>query len=356
MMKTNVFIITIGLMLLLLTSATSIDASPTDMPMHGPNGFNGESPELNITGSVNIMNSGINLSITVQPGNDFMKNMHDQMDRQNGDENGEHNGMGNHGMGNRSEQQPPYNSQQSPMMNGSMDPDDFSNQMSILLYQLVEFVDVNNDGYNSSDPVISKYNLNITTLNKLDYSEKDNMGLYIITSKDNVFRMVIMVNLTNNVPHDWKWSVDINYPHTQSNTSIAMLHELQMNKRQVSSPQYPMYYHYRNDSIMDHASPIKLRFKWDQYAFVDGINKTVEVNRVNNTLAISIPMGDNIEYDPNLGLEDTDFNTLIAQIQSFISTNFADTILSPTAIGLTITGLFVILVVIVFKIRYNNKI
>ena len=217
------------------------------------------------------------------------------------------------------------------------------NTMTIILTQLVEFEDTTANGYSDDDVVVSTYLLNENSLNDIEYGVEGDMIIYRVTSTDGVFEMVIELNQTNDLPHDWKWSVTINYPYESSTSSIAMIHEYYIERsermpfnRIQNGNMTGNTYTYQNRTMVNNASGIPLRFAWDDFAIVDGVEENVTATTLNNVFALSVVQGDVIDYDPNLGIEIQDLINLDALFESEFG-SFFQSLPTPTITTLAIT-------------------
>lgn len=308
-MKFHKFILT-TLLLVLITSVAVSSAAPDNRPRDNPrgekpagiavNGFNSSTSNLEVTGDL-FIDDGIVLTINVQ------------------------------------------STQTITRPDGEVIEPSRENEMTIILTQLVEFEDTTANGYSDDDVVVSTYLLNENSLNDVEYSVEDEMVLYRITSIDGVFKMVVEVNQTNDLPHDWKWSVTLDYPYESSTSSIAMIHEYYMERTYVRVREQVQMgnltgntFTYQNRTMVNNESGIPLRFAWDDYAVVDGVEENVTATTLNDVFALSVVQGDVIEYDPNLGIEIQD----LVELDDYFAAEFGsffESLPTPTITTLAIT-------------------
>ncbi len=308
-MKFHKFILT-TLLLVLITSVAVSSAAPDNRPRDSPrgerpagiavNGFNSSTSNLEVTGDL-FIDDGIVLTINVQ------------------------------------------STQTITRPDGEVIEPSRENEMTIILTQLVEFEDTTANGYSDDDVVVSTYLLNENSLNDVEYSVEDEMVLYRITSIDGVFKMVVEVNQTNDLPHDWKWSVTLDYPYESSTSSIAMIHEYYMERTYVRVREQVQMgnltgntFTYQNRTMVNNESGIPLRFAWDDYAVVDGVEENVTATTLNDVFALSVVQGDVIEYDPNLGIEIQD----LVELDDYFAAEFGsffESLPTPTITTLAIT-------------------
>lgn len=309
MKKSITFVVLIAVTLLGLSMISPALAQGPGMPGDGDHmgsggmmdhsGFQDRSDHMEIDGTITVEDD-ITLTISVNPTDD----MQDRMQDHHGD---------NHHMSS-----------------------DFTNQLEVSLFSLVEYEDNTTNGYSSDDTIISEYVLDTTTLDQPVFFDTNNT--YIIESSDtDIFRMYIVLNTDDNqMPFAFKWSVDINYPFASTNSSIAMLHNFSNNEMQhrygeLGEGETNRYYHQNHMSDMHNQVP--MFFRWDNTAMVDGYQVNVTATSVDDNFALSIPQGDQISYDPEIG---ADPNAL-ANAENMLSNlfgGFLDTIKSPTVIGL----------------------
>ena len=308
-MKFHKFLLT-TLILVLITSVAVSSAAPENRPRDPPrgerpagfavNGFNSSTSNLEVTGDL-FIDDGIVLTINVQSTRIVTR------------------------------------------PNGDVIEPVRENEMTIILTQLVEFEDTTANGYSDDDVVVSTYLLNEDSLNDIEYGVEGDMIIYRVTSIDGVFEMVIELNQTNDLPHDWKWSVTIDYPYESTTSSIAMIHEYYMGRTYV-----PMHeqiqrgnmtgntYTYQNRTMVNNASGIPLRFAWDDFAIVDGVEENVTATNVNDIFALSVVQGDIIDYDPNLGIDIND----LTELDDYFATEFGsffESLPTPTITTIAIT-------------------
>jgi hypothetical protein len=289
----------------------------------GDRNFEGMSENFNITGAIDIDN-GIILSISVSPTSDMIDN---RISRSN--EQGIYPNISN-----------------------------FENTMSVNLSSLIEFEDKTGDGFTDDDTIISIYTLDEVSLNDVDYVVVDGLDTYSITSVDSVFTMIIEVNSTNDLPHDWKWSLVIEYPFSSNTSSLAMIHQITALRRGNMMKPYPKH-SFSNHSLLNNDSAIPMRFAWDATASVDGGQEDITATTDGNIFSLSVIQGDLIDYDPSIGLDPQVIDDIENEMyQLFNTEDFVDTVNSPTFKGLLIGALLVTVTITASYIvrRKNDRI
>ncbi len=299
MKVTKIFRLTLAVLLLLGLTISLVQGDgnhdETGMMDMDHDGFNGNSEYMNITGEVTVSDS-ISISLSVLPTDEMQD-----------------------------------------MMNSNMDEDEVSqmyqymNKMNIDIYSLVEYYDNTNDGYTADDTKVSEYALNNETLKQpvlLDLDDK--VSYEIVSDNSTVFKMTLDVYSVDQMPFAIKWSYDINYPFLQSNTSLAIIHEVfSMNgtmNQEMMNDEYmnnggmnddmdgniddSMGNHQEGTSddhsdgmMMDDHEELSMMFSWNATAIVDGIEKDVTSTDFEDKLVLSIPQGSNIFYDPQISID-----------------------------------------------------
>lgn len=328
-------------LLLLLVSGSSADPRDRRMPpTHYPpmmrdTGMIGGSEYMDITGSV-IVGDGITISLTVQPSDEMIERMDDHM-------------------------------ADAPMDMPERSIEDMTNTLNVTLYELVEFEDVNDNGYDANDTIVSTYALDSSSLGDVNLETVDEITTYTVESKDDVFTMIIEVNVTDNLPHDWKWSLLIEYPFESSTSELAMVHEIVSTRTNMIDSRHRYshrarpgdmgfnpenYNRYMNQSMFDQNSHIPIVFSWDSTAIVDGTDADIVATSFGDSFALSLPQGAIIDYDPRVSM-DTDSYSIVENdlADLFGDLSFADIINSPTLIGLSIAVISVAIVIILMKKR-----
>lgn len=119
------------------------------------------------------------------------------------------------------------------MMNEEMEMDEiqemykYMNRMDVKIIKLVEFDDINNDGLTQDDELISEYELSNATLNQPQVIVNgDTMSYEASSINSSVFKISMDVLFEEGIPSSLKWSYEINYPFVQTDTSIAVIHEI----------------------------------------------------------------------------------------------------------------------------------
>ncbi|MHA2248953.1 MAG: hypothetical protein ACXAD7_01260 [Candidatus Kariarchaeaceae archaeon] len=287
----------------------------------GDRNFEGMSENFNVTGTIHI-NNGIILSISVSPTSDMVDKRMSQATE--------------HGF----------------YPNIST----FENTMSVNLSRLIEFEDTTGDGFTDDDTIMSLYSLNDINLNDVQNEVVDGLDTYTITSTDSVFTMIIEVNSTNDLPHDWKWSLVIEYPFSSSTSSLAMIHRITALRSGNLMKPYPKH-SFSNHSLLNNDSAIPMRFAWDSTASVDGNEEDITATTDGSIFALSIIQGDLIDYDPSIGLNPQVIDDIENELYQLTHTkDFVDTVNSPTFKGLLIGALLVtVTITISYVVRRKNE-
>lgn len=267
-MKTRRLLFGTAVILLLMVGASAQRNNPRGghPMMGGHNGFERAGDHMNVVGNISTSDDGVTISLSVTPTQEALERRPDL-------------------------------------------PADFSNQVNVTLYSLVEFEDNNSNGYDAGDMVISTYELNTNTLNALERSTSGDLELYTITSVDGIFKLTLEVNTTETSVIQWKWSVDISYSFTSTTSEIAMLHEVSatmgMAHMKRAQPMHPPAHAERlnNQTMSYNNGHVPMFFRWISTAEVDGQEMNITATAADSFFAISIPQGDSIYYDPSVGVD-----------------------------------------------------
>ncbi|MCY3414228.1 MAG: hypothetical protein INQ03_21465 [Candidatus Heimdallarchaeota archaeon] len=327
----SLIIITTGLLLTSTVVAMPNGPNPPhrDPPRMRDGCMIGGSEYMNITGSIEI-NDGISITLSVSP----TQEMIDHMKEKNNME--------------------------------ALDIDDLTNSINITLYELVEFEDINTPGLDVNDTIVSSYSLDDDTLGDVSFTEEDSIVRYDVSTLDGVFALNLVVNISNDLPHDWKWSTVLEYPYVSNTSSISMLHTVETSMGNKIDPHRHYHHHrpgdasvpenqvqYHNNSMHMNNSRIPILFSWDTTAMADGISIDVFATSFGETFAISMEQGDIIEYDPRISVDEDSFmnieNELFELINDILG-QFGLTVNSPTTFGLLLAAGFVgIIIIIAYK-------
>lgn len=290
---------------------------------HHNHGFDGHSQAVNVSGTVTVEDA-IVLELTFKPTDEVIK---------------------------RIEQ------------NRNVTLQDFQNQISVSLTELVEFEDLTDDGLTTDDTVVSMFTLNSTNLNDVVMTEDGDEVIYTITSFDNSFQMNIEINSTDNMPHDWKWSLIIEYDYVSTISELAVLHELTMGNRHTirerftNSTEHPHEFESRRLSESHPRLPVF--FSWDQTAFADDTEIDVIATRFDESLSLSFIQGDIIEYDPSIGVDQSAIESIESDLLEFFDVEsaekFLDKVLSPTPMGIGIAIMLTSVITIATLINKNKS-
>jgi len=319
----------ITVMMLLTVSMISAQNRPNSPNMPGGNqnhvrhnGFEGLRGNMNITGEIYVEDA-IYITLTAQPTEEAIERI--QENRRGED----------------------------------VTVEDLTNEISIAITELVEFIDNNNDGYDENDTVISSFALNDNTLDDPQMVEGENSTEYTINAVDGSFTLLLYLNEGDGTLHTWKWSVEINYDFEQVDTNLAIIQQVTSNRRPLTRD----YMNTREDvgprimdrELRDGHAIVPMFFKWDNTAIVDGLIKNVTASRAligdNFVIALSIPQGDSIFYDPEIGVEIATIDGAQSFIDQVTLLGFVDTISSPTVIGIILASVLLLAVVGVAKYR-----
>lgn len=276
-------------------------------------GFQDRSDHMTIDGSISVEDK-ITLTISVTPTDDMQNQMQD------------HHGSMNY-------------------------MEDYTNSLEVSLFSLAEYEDNSSDGYSLDDTIVSTYPLDSSTLKQPVFYESNNT--YIIESTDtNIFRMYIVFNTdADQRPFAFKWSVDINYPFASTNSNLAMLHQISSNEmmqRYGELGQGETHRYYQQNQMSDMDNHLPMFFRWDTTAIVDGEVTGVTATSVEDTFALSIPQGNHIVYDPEVGVDPES----LAEANSAFDTMLGDflaTLQSPTVIALLLGSATLISLVILVQ-------
>ncbi|MHA2277069.1 MAG: hypothetical protein ACXAC2_14945, partial [Candidatus Kariarchaeaceae archaeon] len=230
------------------------------------------------------------------------------------------------------------------------------NTMSISLTKLVEFEDVTKDGYTSDDLVISDYTLNSSTLGEIQFYSNNN-SFTISSESDDLFTMIVELNLENGIPYEWKWSIILNYPFTSQTSTLAMLHEINAGSSWMADMHEENHmgdYNlmFEDNHMQDNHQYLPMFFSWDKFAEVDGVTQNVTASVAENVFALSFAQGSSIYYDPKIGVEPTSIAEVDSILGSIDLPEFIDVINSPTALGL-IAGSFALVSLAI--VAYRSK-
>ena len=269
-------------------------------------GFSGISKWLNITGGVDVTEDGIVFSIDVSPNEAALEKLNNLTQTHTGDK-----------------------------LEKLINKYNQSNHLNITLFSLVEYEDLDNDGLDKNDTLVSTYSLNSTNLGDIVYSSNETFELYTISSTDGIFELVLEVNKSQSIGLGWKWSVAIeNYPFESNSSSIAMLHELggdfykvkdkiKDHKRKIRNKNIPgdvaeKVEKHRNHSKVKNKGRIPLYLKWLKTVQVDGVTENITASSHANLFSISFSQGTSIIYDPSIGINDNDVFTFDSEVDSSI--------------------------------------
>lgn len=303
---------------------------PNDMtmPRFSKQGYYAMGESMTIKGNVTV-NGGINISLTVQPTDEMYEMMNEHMRR------GNNQGNMNH-------------------------MEDFTHTMSVVITKLIEYEDKDNiSGYSEDDTAISTFDLNDTTLSDVEYSNKDGIVYYNISSVDEkTFRLFLEVNTNSSVPTEWKWSYEINYPFRSNTSKLAVLHEIHTSNGNLIADRHRMdqaarFSHMMNYEVVANHSMLPMMFTWDRIATIDGIEKNVTATGEAGIVALSFEKGSQIYYDPRLGVDEETFIEANQNIVSMITqeTDFAQSLGLPNIIAIGVSMVVTISILIYGKVR-----
>jgi hypothetical protein len=287
------------------------------------NGFDGVSQRVNISGTINITES-INLALTIKPTDEMLQRMSDR---------------------------------------DGIDLSEFQNIISVSLTQLVEYEDVADDGLTDDDLIVSTFNLSSDNLQDISINENNEETTYSIISNDASFEMIIEINSTDNVPHQWKWSLIMKYNYVSDSSKLAVLHDITIGRGNLIREQFanasthPDAFNKRELSRSHPQLP--MFFRWDSSAFSNNLEIEVETTKYNNSLSLSFLQGETITYDPSIGtnlesIVSIDFDIIEIFNEETIN-EFIDQISSPTRRGLVLAIIFISTIAIVTLIKKNRS-
>lgn len=324
MQRSKVLSITlVSVLSLLMIASASADPRGRDRhrpgpPMIGDHGMRGGSDYMNVEGDI-FVDDGITISLTISPTDEMRDRMHEDHD---------------------------------------ISVEDMTHSMNVTLYKLVEFEDEGSMGYDANDTVISSYALSSSNLGELQQTENGDMIVYEVSSDDGIFYLRVDVNVTDNLPHDWKWSLVINYPYVSNSSELAMLHTVENSFNDLIDPEhhyrpreppatFPDNHHqYHNNSMIAEHERIPIVFSWDTVAVVDDTTVDVIATSFADEFSLALPQGEVIEYDPKLSIDTSDVNSLEQYIANifgdpfvgFIGTTLGDILGGPSILGILITS------------------
>ena len=312
-----------------LASAQSGDMPNRDMPdrrppvnRHHDHGFDGVSQAVNVSGTVTVEDAII-LELTIQPTEEVIERI---------------------------------------QQNRNVTLQDFQNQISVSLTELLEFEDLTNDGLTSDDTIIGGFALDSTNLNAVVMSENGDEVIYTITSIDNSFQMIIEIKSTDNMPHDWKWSLIIEYDYQSPTSSIAVLHDLTIGARRVIRERFGNFtehpHEFETRMISETHPRLPMFFRWDQNATADGTEINVLATNFYGSLSLSFIQGETITYDPSIGVDQTSLDSADLELIDLFGVESVDELLdvifSPTPRGIGIAIVLTSIIAITILIRKNK--
>ncbi|MHA2031894.1 MAG: hypothetical protein ACW99A_01625 [Candidatus Kariarchaeaceae archaeon] len=283
-------------------------------------GFQGYSDHMKIEGEIQV-NDSIKLTISAEPSEE----MHDMM---------------NDHMG----------SQSNMMM--------YSNVMTISLTKLVEFEDLSNNGYSADDTQVSEFVLDETTIKPVEKQSISENSIFLINSNSNVINITVEILSENDSPYAFKWSLEINYPFIQSNTKLAVLHEMEsvnMNDMMGNMDQMDNK-GFDSNMMSDNHEHLPMFFSWDEQYVVDGETNQVTPNFENNIFSLTFDQGSEIFYDPQIGFNPGDIQSVDNILSNVGIEKFWETVKSPTSLGILLgLGALVVLFVTTRAVKSNKK-
>lgn len=289
---------------------------------HHDRGFDGASQAINVSGSVSL-GEAINLELSIKPTDAVIERIEQKR---------------------------------------NVSIQNFQNQISISLTDLIEFEDLTDNGLTEDDIVLSNFALNSSNLNDVVLTEIGDDVTYLITSFDNSFQMIIEINSTHDMPHDWKWSLIIEYDYTSATSKLAVLHELIMSNRHTireqfrNSTDHPQEFEGRE--LREPHPRLPVFFRWDQSAMVDDTEIDVIATKYDESLSLSFAHGDIINYDPSIGVDQSSLDSIDLELIELVdlesATEFIDRIFSPTSLGIVLAIAFTALIAITTLI-YKSK-
>ncbi len=232
---------------------------------------------------------------------------------------------------------------------------DMKHTMSVLITELVEYKDELGDGYTEDDTVISALKLNSTNLSPVEFVNESGIVTYRTSTLDNsTFSLILEVNTTSNLPNEWKWSYDINYPFADSSSKLAVLHEIHSFQGSLVADQHRMdriarFTHMNDSKVIANHSMLPMLFTWDRTANIDGTESDVVATGSNGTIALSFEQGSSIYYDPRLSIDEETIQQFDQSLGSMFSQedlkSFAEILGLPNETALILAGSLMILVV-----------
>ena len=348
-MKSTKYFMALAIGLLLAFSAyASADGDhntvETDNHMsYDRDSFAGFSDNMNIVGNLTIQDS-ILISLAVFPSNDMMNEMQED------------------------EMQEMYQ---------------LMNRMDVKITKLVEYDDLQNDGLTADDITISEYQLSSVTISQPQIIENGTSISYEASSiNSSVFKISLEVLSQEGIPSSIKWSYEINYPFLQTNSSIAVIHDINSmdtmefrgdmmneensgmgigegNNGEHMSSDMDSYMGQSfgnmetdmdiNRMMSDKSGEMPMEFTWNKTAVVDGLEVDIFSTELDSSLALSFPQGDKISYDPKLSVDISSLQSADIRVGELMETNY-------TVLIAVVSGLIAISALIIFLRRNNSSI
>ncbi len=214
---------------------------------------------------------------------------------------------------------------------------EYNNEMGIKIYELVEYVDADNNGYSTDDTVLSKFKLNSDNLNDVSVKNVDGDTIFSIESVENgVFNMDIEINKYENIPVAFKWSYDINYPFVSNVSNLAVIHELDQGSMMSMMDGSNMNNH--QNMMSDNHKNLPMMFSWDNSVNVDGSD--IEITpEIGEDFILSFPNGKNILYDPKIQLDPTDISRVDSLLAGLLGGDFSMLTPQPQSLIMGLVGI-----------------
>ena len=201
----------------------------------------------------------------------------------------------------------------------------YNNQMKVSITELVEFEDLNNDGFDSNDLIISRFNLNQENLNQVKVQTISGVTSFIIESKEtNIFSMTVVVDKYEETPFAFKWSYDIEFPFASDNSSLAILHSFEektqtMMGRMSNGPMGNIH----EGMMSDNHEFLPMVFTWDDFAIIDDIDTDINSSILDGDFILSFPFGNKILYDPKIELDPQDISAIDNTLTNIVRQNLS---------------------------------
>lgn len=180
----------------------------------------------------------------------------------------------------------------------------YDNEMRVIISELVEFEDLNFDGFTDDDLILSTFKLNDDNLEEVEVLEANGITYFTIKSKvADIIDITIEVNKYEEIPVAIKWSYEMNYPFTSNLSNLAIIHSLAENSQTMMDMMTNNHMGQNNLFMSDNHEFLPMSFSWDNSAIVDDVQTDISIDGIDNQFVITFPFGIHISYDPMIQLD-----------------------------------------------------